>query len=161
MRPPGRIFQPGPGPGGKHMNEDLQLIQNESALAQHCERLRGSAWLAVDTEFERTNTYYPELCLVQVANDRMTAVIDPLAIADLEPLYELLYDPAISKVFHAARQDLELFFHIKGNVPAPVFDTQLAATLLGYDKEIGYANLVKATLGVELAKTQTRTNAGL
>jgi len=140
------------------MNEDLELIENESALAQHCERLRGSAWLAVDTEFERTNTYYPELCLVQVANERMTAVIDPLAIADLEPLYDLLYDAAICKVFHAARQDLELFFHIKGNVPAPVFDTQQAATLLGYDREIGYANLVKATLGVELAKTQTRTN---
>jgi len=140
------------------MNKDLTVIDTALALTQLCEQLQGCSWLAVDTEFERVNTYYPELCLVQVANNDITAVIDPLAIANLEPLYDVLYNPSIIKVFHAARQDLEIFFHIKGELPVSLFDTQIAAALLGYDKQLGYANLINEVLGVELAKTQTRTN---
>ena len=140
------------------MNKDLIFIDNDTALAQICAQLRERPWLAVDTEFERTNTYYPQLCLVQLAGEGITAVIDPLAVTDLEPLYAVLYDPAITKVFHAARQDLEIFFHIKGELPVPLFDTQLAASLLGYDNQIGYANLIRELLGVELTKSQTRTN---
>lgn len=140
------------------MDKDLVFIDSEAELAQHCERLQGSEWLALDTEFERTSTYYPELCLLQLTNSSTVLAVDPLAITDLDPLYHLLYTPSITKVFHAARQDLELFFHLWETLPAPVFDTQIAATLLGYDKEIGYANLVRETLGVELDKTQTRTN---
>ena len=141
------------------MNKDLVFIDSDLELTQHCRQLRGCAWLAVDTEFERVSTYYPELCLLQMASSgRMTAVIDPLAIAHLEPLYDVLYDPSITKVFHAARQDLEIFFHIKGVLPFPIFDTQIAAALLGYDKQFSYANLINEILGVELAKTQTRTN---
>jgi ribonuclease D len=128
------------------------------ALSQLCGQLQACSWLAVDTEFERVSTYYPELCLLQVANNGIIAVIDTLVISRLEPLYDVLYDPSITKVFHAARQDLEIFFHIKGVLPLPVFDTQIAAALLGYDKQIGYANLISEVLGVELAKTQTRTN---
>ena len=140
------------------MNKTPVLIENGTDLARLCRQLRDCAWLAVDTEFERVNTYYPELCLLQVAGDGITAVIDPLVIADLEPLYEVLYDPSITKVFHAARQDFEIFFHIKGELPVPLFDTQIAASLLGHDKQTSYANLIRDILGVELAKTQTRTN---
>ncbi len=140
------------------MNKELVFIDSEFALTQLCGQLKGCSWLAVDTEFERSNTYYPELCLLQVASNGITAVIDPLTIANLEPLYNVLYNPSITKVFHAARQDLEIFFHIKGEVPVPFFDTQIAASLLDYDKNLGYANLIREVLDIELAKTQTRTN---
>jgi ribonuclease D len=141
------------------VNKNLVFIDSDLDLTQHCEQLKGCSWLAVDTEFERVSTYYPELCLLQMASSgRMTAVIDPLAIAHLEPLYDVLYDPSITKVFHAARQDLEIFFHIKGELPDSIFDTQIAAALLGHDKQLGYANLINEILGIELAKTQTRTN---
>lgn len=140
------------------MNEDLIFIDDNTALQTLCADLAGCQWLAVDTEFERVNTYYPEWCLLQLANADVIAVVDPLAINDLEPLYGLLYAPSITKVFHAARQDLELFYHIKRKLPAPLFDTQIAAALLGYDAQIGYANLVQEVLGVELGKTQARTD---
>ena len=135
----------------------MEFIDNELALSELCKGLQACSWLAIDTEFERTNTYYPELCLVQVATRDVTAIIDPLSIKNIEPLYELFYDSSITKVFHSARQDLELFFHIKGKVPLPLFDTQIAASLLGYDDQIGYANLVKELLDIELEKSQTRT----
>jgi len=140
------------------MNRNLDLIDSAPALAELCSLLQRCSWLAVDTEFERVNTYYPELCLVQVSGMGINAVIDPLNIFDLEPLNVLLFDPAIIKVFHAARQDLELFYHLHGRLPMPVIDTQLAATLRGYSDQIGYANLVREMLGVDLPKTQTRTN---
>lgn len=111
------------------MNDKLVLVDNASSLEDLRAQLQGCEWLAVDTEFERVTTYYPELCLVQVAGNGIIAIIDPLAIPDPEPLYALLYDPSITKVFHAARQDFELFFHIKGELPAPLFDTQIAVSL--------------------------------
>lgn len=140
------------------MNKALTYIDTQAHLEQVCRQFKTVQWLAVDTEFERTRTYYPELCLLQVASDDVTAVIDPIMIPDPAPLFAILYDPAITKVFHAARQDLELFFNLKGRVPVPVFDTQLVAPMLGYDASSGYANLVKALLGVELTKSQTRTD---
>ena len=140
------------------MKNHPQLIDDEMSLKKLCAQLQGGAWLAVDTEFERESTYYPELCLVQVAGNGNVGLIDPLAMTDLEPLFALLYDPSITKVFHSARQDFEIFFHLKGCVPAPLFDTQIAASLRGYDQQIGYANLVKDVLDVDLAKSQTRTN---
>jgi ribonuclease D len=115
------------------MDKDLVFIDSDAALVEICSSLQGCSWIAVDTEFERVNTYYPELCLLQIAGNGMTVVIDPLAIADLEPLYDLLYSPSILKVFHAARQDLEIFFHEKGEVPVPLFDTQIAAAALVHD----------------------------
>ena len=140
------------------MKNHLQLIDDEMSLKKLCARLQGCPWLAVDTEFERESTYYPELCLVQVAGNGNVGLIDTLAIADLEPLYALLYDPSITKVFHSARQDFEIFYHLKGKLPAPLFDTQIAAALRGYDQQTGYASLVKDVLDVDLAKSQTRTD---
>lgn len=140
------------------MTEAFTLVDDEKSLSQVCVQLSNSTWLAVDTEFERVSTYYPELCLIQISNGIYTAVIDPLSINDLEPLFELLYQQSITKVLHSARQDLEIFFNIKGVVPTPLFDTQLAAPALGYAKGIGYGNLIKEVLGIELDKGHARTD---
>jgi ribonuclease D len=96
--------------------------------------------------------------MLQVANEELVACIDPLALENLDPLLEILYDPAVTKVLHCAHQDLEIFHNLRGSVPCPVFDTQIAATLLGQGEQVGYARLVKALLGVDLDKSQTRTN---
>jgi ribonuclease D len=127
-------------------------------LSQLCEQLSQSPWLAVDTEFERVSTYFPELCLVQISNGDVTAVIDPIAIKDITPMLDLLYQPAITKVLHSAHQDLEIFFNIKESVPTPLFDTQLAAPLLGYAQGIGYGNLVNEVLSIELEKGHARAD---
>ena len=140
------------------MNKNFLTIENEEDLVKFCEQLKGSPWLAVDTEFERTQTYFPELCLLQVANADIAAIIDPIAIADLDPFFEVLYDKSITKVFHSGHQDLEIFFNLKGSVPTPIFDTQIAAPLLGYAEQIGYAKLVHKLSGVELGKAFTRSD---
>lgn len=140
------------------MSEVFSFIDDEESLRQLCEQLVSSTWLAVDTEFERVSTYYPELCLVQVSNGDITAVIDPIAIQDITPLLDLLYQPSITKVLHSAHQDLEIFFNIKESVPTPLFDTQLAAPLLGYAQGIGYGNLVKEALSIELEKGHARAD---
>ena len=137
---------------------NVLYLDRPAALAEFCARLQNATWLALDTEFIREKTYYPQLCLIQVATEDAIACIDPLALPELDPLFSLLYDPTITKVLHAAYQDLEIFFLLRGAVPAPVFDTQLAATVLGYGEQIGYAALVKTVLGVELDKSQTRTD---
>ncbi len=140
------------------MTEAFTLINNEKSLSQACVQFSRSTWVAVDTEFERVSTYYPKLCLVQISNGINTAIIDPLAINELEPLFELLYQQSITKVLHSAHQDLEIFFNIKGFVPTPLFDTQLVAPVLGYAKGIGYGNLIKEALGIELDKGHARTD---
>src|SRR5947209_16601183 len=100
------------------------LISDSDALAQFCARQKGTAFVAVDTEFMRERTYWPILCLVQVAGPDEAVAIDPLAPGlDLMPLLELVADPAVLKVFHAGRQDLEIFFQLSGKVPHPIFDT--------------------------------------
>lgn len=133
-------------------------IDNETQLREFCSQLAGSPWLALDTEFVREKTYYPKLCLLQISNGEHIACIDPLAIGDLEALFELLYNPAITKVWHACSQDLEIFAHLRGEIPAPLFDTQLAASLLGHGNQISYAALVKELCGVELDKSHSRTD---
>lgn len=140
------------------MSEVFSVVDDEESLIQLCEQLSSSTWLAVDTEFERVSTYYPELCLVQVSNGDTTAVIDPITIQDITPLLDLLYQPSIIKVLHSAHQDLEIFFNIKGSVPTPLFDTQLAAPLLGYAQGIGYGNLVNEALNIELEKGHARAD---
>ena len=140
------------------MNSEYKLIESEGALIEVCDSFKGSTWLAIDTEFEREKTFYPELCLLQVANDNIVAIVDPLQIDNLQPMFDLLYDPSITKVFHAARQDLEIFCNLQKTIPGPLFDTQIAAPLLGYDEQMGYANLVNKMLGVELSKAHTRTD---
>ncbi len=133
-------------------------VETNRQLKDLCSRLKKSNWLAIDTEFIRENTYYPELCLLQVANESLAACIDPLAIDDLSDLAELIYNPNVVKVLHAARQDLEIFYHRWTKIPPTVFDTQLAATLSGLGDQPGYAASVKAVLGIELDKAQVRTD---
>ncbi|MCB1789621.1 MAG: ribonuclease D [Gammaproteobacteria bacterium] len=135
-----------------------QYVNNAEALQALCSTLAGSEWLAIDTEFIREKTYYPRLCLIQICNGEVAACVDPLAIDDLTPLLDVLYDGSVLKVLHAARQDLEIFLHDFGRLPMPVFDTQPAAALLGHGDQIGYANLVKLLLDVELPKDQSRTD---
>lgn len=136
----------------------LPLVTQAGALRELAAELRKSDWFALDTEFIREKTYYPRLALVQVATDDVIACIDPLALDGLEPLLELLYEPGIVKVLHAARQDQELFFNLTGKAPAPVFDTQVAAALAGWPDQVGYGTLVKDIAGVELDKSHARTD---
>lgn len=136
----------------------VPYIDNPADLAAYCAGLRQQRWFALDTEFMREKSYYPQLCLIQIATEDSVVCIDPYGIDDLGPLLDLLYDHTILKVLHAARQDLEIFHVMRGTPPAPVFDTQLAATLLGHGDQIGYGALVKETLGVELDKAHSRTD---
>lgn len=134
------------------------FIDSDKALDQFCSDIQHSTWLAVDTEFLRERTYFPQLCLIQIANDDIIACVDPLAIADLNPLLDLLYQPHITLVFHAARQDLELLYLLRKKLPQNLFDTQLAATILGDGDQIGYGNLVKQRLNVNLDKAHSRAD---
>ena len=133
-------------------------IDTPAALTAAIARWAGRDWLTVDTEFLRIDTYRPKLCLVQVGDGQDAWVIDAIAIADLGPLFARLADPATVKVFHAAAQDLEIFAQLTGGCPAPVFDTQLAAALLGLGDQLGYAGLAEKRLGVSIDKSLSRTD---
>jgi len=137
---------------------DHLYIDTPEALDNLCKQLRQRPYVAIDTEFLRERTYRPELCLVQVKHEELLACIDTLAISDLAALSGLLLDTSVVKVFHAASQDLEIFYLLNKKVPTPLFDTQIAAPLLGYNEQIGYGNLVNEHLGIELAKTHTRAD---
>jgi ribonuclease D len=130
------------------------LITDSKRLAELCERLAQSPFVAVDTEFMRENTYYPDLCLIQLADANEAAAIDPKAEGlDMTPMLELLCNnEEILKVFHAGGQDIEIFFNLTGKTPHPMFDTQIAAMALGQGEQIGYSNLVDLWLGVQLDK---------
>jgi len=130
-----------------------RLITDAAELAALCERLRQEPFVTVDTEFMRERTYYPELCVVQLAGETEVAVVDALAEGmDLAPLGDLLADPAVVKVFHAARQDVEIFLLRFGAVPAPIFDTQIAAMVAGFGDQASYDSLVRGLVGVSLDK---------
>jgi ribonuclease D len=133
-------------------------VDTPEALSALCERLVGTPWVALDTEFIRERTYRARLCLIQIASPEVVACIDPLALPGLEPLRELLSASDTVKVLHAAHQDLEIFHQLFGAVPAPVFDTQIAAALLGLGEQMGYGRLVADLLGVELEKGHARTD---
>src|SRR3989344_4523755 len=107
------------------------LVQDSAALAGLCDRLRGEPWIALDTEFMRTRTYRAGLCLIQAATPGVIACIDPLAISGVGPLLDLIYSPNVLKVFHSARQDLEVLADLRGVPPAPGFGTPIAAALAG------------------------------
>ncbi|MBE9527183.1 MAG: ribonuclease D [Proteobacteria bacterium] len=136
----------------------INFIENKDQLINICQQFSQSEFLAVDTEFFRQTTYYSILALIQICDGKQIAIVDPLAIDDLEPLMDLLYNKEITKVFHSARQDMEIFYHLKGALPEPLFDTQITSALLGYGEQIGYAPLVKQLLNIELDKSQTRTD---
>ena len=120
-------------------------ICDQRSLEDFCQRAHKQAFVTVDTEFVRERSYYPMLCLVQVATSEEAVVIDPLAMGlSLEPLFALMQDPLVLKVFHAARQDLEIFFQLSGKLPVPLFDSQVAAMVCGYGEQVGYETLVCA-----------------
>jgi ribonuclease D len=137
---------------------EARLIQDPGALEEALFRLRGADRLALDTEFMRESTYHPQLCLVQIGTESDCCLIDPLAGLDLAPLHELLRDRTRPKILHAARQDLEVLQLAGGSVPGPLFDTQVAAALLGFPPQVGYAELVARQLGHSIDKGQTRTD---
>jgi ribonuclease D len=129
------------------------LITDTDTLAALCARLRADTFVTVDTEFMRERTYWPELCVVQLAGEREVAVVDAMAPdLDLAPLGALLADPAVTKVFHAARQDVEIFVLRFGATPVPLFDTQVAAMVAGFGDQIGYEALVSGLAGGQIDK---------
>lgn len=135
------------------------LIETSEALQSFCKAQAGAKFITVDTEFIRDKTYWPKLCLVQIAGPERAAVIDTLAPGiDLEPLYALFDDESILKVFHAARQDLEIFFHERGRLPHPVFDTQVAAMVCGFGDQIGYDRLAAQLAGARIDKSSRFTD---
>jgi len=137
----------------------MTLITDSAALARFIADLADEPFVTVDTEFMRDRTYWPQLCLVQIGTSRDAVAIDALAEGlDLEPLYRLMADERILKVFHAPRQDLEIFHHLSGRLPRPLFDTQLAAMVLGYGDEVGYEALVRQVAGANLDKTSRFTD---
>ena len=136
----------------------IQYIDTPEQLAKLCEQIKKEPWLALDTEFLREKTYYPKFCLLQIATPEWVACIDPIALPQLESLFEAIYNPAIVKVFHSCRQDLEIFFQWTGKLPSPIFDTQVAAPLLGFQDNPGYAMLVSSLLSVNLNKAHTRAD---
>ncbi|MGE0417450.1 MAG: ribonuclease D, partial [Acetobacteraceae bacterium] len=130
-----------------------RLITTTDDLTAACTTLRQEAFVTVDTEFVRERTYWPELCVVQLAGDHDVFVIDALAEGlDLAPLGDLLADPAVVKVFHAARQDIEIFVQRFGDTPNPLFDTQVAAMVAGFGDQVGYDALVSGLTGQSIDK---------
>ncbi len=130
------------------------LITDSATLANLCARLADADFITVDTEFMRESTYYPELCLIQIADVNEAAAIDPMAPGlDMTPLLELLTDNEdVLKVVHAGGQDIEIIYNLTGKTPHPLFDTQVAAMALGQGEQIGYSNLVDSWLGIVVDK---------
>lgn len=139
--------------------EIMELVTTTSALRQCCERFRQEAFVAVDTEFMRETTYWPKLCLIQVAGEHDVALVDSLAEGlELEPFFELMDDANVTKVFHAARQDLEIIWHRAKRMPYPIVDTQVAAMVLGFGDQIAYDQLVQRMVGAKIDKTNRFTD---
>ncbi len=141
------------------MTHTPDLITTQDALTAFCAKIADAAYVSIDTEFLRDSTFWPKLCLVQAATPEHAAAIDPLAPdIDLAPLLDILADPKVVKVFHAARQDIEIFVRLMGKPPAPVFDTQIAAMVCGFGDSIGYDKLVSAIARATIDKGPRFTN---
>ena len=146
-----------------HEFEDCQtpmtLLTTTAEVDELCRELAREDYVTIDTEFMRDRTYWPKLCLVQIAGRDRFAAIDPLADGiDLQPLFDLMADASVVKVFHACRQDVEIFYHLTGQTPEPVFDTQLAAMVLGYGDEVGYEALVTRLANARIDKSSRFTD---
>lgn len=131
-------------------------IDTEDELKRFCDKLSSAPCIGLDTEFLREKTYYAKPCLIQISGNELIACIDPLAIDDLDPLREILFDKNIIKLMHACRQDLEILLQLFDAMPGPVFDTQLAAAFCGHGDQVSYAALVEEMMGVSLSKAHTR-----
>ena len=138
--------------------DKINIIRDNSTLKKFCNKCIKEKVLAIDTEFVRENTYYPILCLVQIASDSFSAVIDPLSKIDMDPVWELLINEKIMKVFHAGRQDLEIFFYLIGKIPKPIYDTQIAAMFCGLGDQVSYDGLVNRFLGLTISKESQFSN---
>ncbi len=138
----------------------MTLITRQHQLTDFMDRANTHPFLTVDTEFLREKTYYPKLCLVQIGTpDGEAVAIDPLSDdIDLAPVLDMLGNPNILKVFHAARQDLEIFYRLMGKVPAPLFDTQIAAMVCGHGEQVGYEGLVRELTDGQIDKTSQFTD---
>lgn len=135
------------------------VVTTTKQLQTLCDAMMTGDYVTVDTEFMREKTYWPKLCLVQIANDTTAGLIDPLAAnIDLDPLFRVMAAPHITKVFHAARQDIEIFYHKSAQIPTPLFDTQIAAMVCGYGDQVGYENLVGRILQRPIDKSARFTN---
>lgn len=141
------------------MRDDPTPITATDELARFCASLATATYVTVDTEFMRETTYWPKVCLIQVGGPDEARVIDPLAEGlDLEPLFALLRNKAVLKVFHAARQDLEIFTKLMGEVPAPLFDSQVAAMVCGFGDQVSYEQLVAKLAGAQVDKSSRFTD---
>jgi len=137
----------------------MQIIETTAALADACETLARSDYLTIDTEFLRETTFWPELCLIQLAGPETEVIVDPLAKdLDLAPFFALMANPAVLKVFHAARQDIEIIFNRGGLIPHPIFDTQVAAMVCGFGDSVSYDQLVQKIKGVHIDKSSRFTD---
>lgn len=137
----------------------MRVITSTSALSDTCSRLATADFVTVDTEFMREQTFWPDLCLIQLAGPGEEVIVDPLAPdLSLEPFYQLMADTSVVKVFHAARQDIEIVYSEAGIIPAPIFDTQIAAMVCGFGESVSYVNLVKKVTGRDLDKSSRFTD---
>ena len=137
----------------------MELVTSSSELAAICERLALHPYVTVDTEFLRESTFWPQLCVVQMAGPDEAVIIDALAEGlDLSPLYALMQNERVAKVFHAARQDVEIFWNLAKTIPSPMFDTQVAAMVLGYGDSISYDQLVQRITGHAIDKSSRFTD---
>jgi len=137
----------------------MELLKTTQELQDAVDRLSESAFVTVDTEFIRETTFWPELCLIQLAAPGVTALVDPLAPGmDLKPFFDLMRNEGVTKVFHAARQDLEIVFNLGKLIPSPIFDTQIAAMVCGFGDSISYDQLVARITGEKLDKTSRFTD---
>ena len=138
--------------------KNLVYVTDVEELRRLVAQLREAPAVGIDTEFMRERTYYARLCLIQLATDDVAAIVDPLSIEDLSPLCDLFADQAVAKVLHAGSQDLEIFYRVCDLAAAPVFDTQVAATLAGFPQQVGYGALVQEMFGVKLDKGDSYTD---
>ncbi len=139
-------------------NTNIEWIDSQELLADFCSHAGQQAWVTFDTEFMRETTFFAKLALIQMATTERVACIDPLAIVDLTPLETILFEPGILKIVHAGSQDLEIFHDRYQKIIQPLFDTQIAASLLGYGEQIGYGPLVEKICGVVLGKGHQRAD---
>ncbi|HHL19511.1 MAG TPA: ribonuclease D [Thiothrix sp.] len=135
-----------------------EYIDTTDKLQHFINRISTASWVALDTEFIRGRHYFSRLCLIQIATEDHIGCIDPLACKDLSAFASILYNKKITKVLHAVHQDIDIFYQLFKQIPTPIFDSQTAAAVLGIGHQIGYSNLVLALLGIELDKSQSRTD---
>ncbi|MFA7415611.1 MAG: ribonuclease D [Rhizobium sp.] len=135
------------------------MIETTAALEEACLKLAKSDFITIDTEFLRESTFWPELCLIQMASPDLEVIVDPLAKGiDLAPFFALMADTSVTKVFHAARQDIEIIFHLGNLIPHPIFDTQVAAMVCGFGDSVSYDQLVQKVKNVHIDKTSRFTD---